>query len=160
MKQFLVAAALASSLIGVPAFAADVGVSISIGQPGFYGRIDLGNFSQPQLVYSQPVIIRQMQDNGPPVYLRVPLNHRKHWSRYCRQYNACGERVYFVQDNWYNNEYVPQYQQQHREYRDNERHDDPRDMRGNDQLGDQREMRGDGHRGDQREMRGNDNRRD
>jgi hypothetical protein len=42
-----------------PAFAADVGVSISIGQPGFYGQIDIGSVPQPQLVYPQPVVIRR-----------------------------------------------------------------------------------------------------
>ena len=29
-----------------------------------------------------------------------------------------GEAVYFVQDNWYQQEYVPRYQEQHREYRE------------------------------------------
>ena len=32
------------------AIAADVGVSISVGQPGFYGQIDIGNFPQPRVV--------------------------------------------------------------------------------------------------------------
>ena len=40
MKRILVSAALA--VAAAPALAADVGVSISIGQPGFYGRIDIG----------------------------------------------------------------------------------------------------------------------
>ena len=137
MKQFLVAAALASTLISVPVLAADVGLSLSIGQPGFYGRINIGDFPQPQVIYNQPVIIDHVRDSRPPVYLRVPMNHRKNWSRYCRQYNACGEQVYFVQDNWYNNEYVPRYQQQHREYH-NDVHNDHRDMRDNEQRGDQR----------------------
>ena len=42
MKRFLSAAALAAMTL--PALAADVGVSISIGQPGFYGHIDIGDF--------------------------------------------------------------------------------------------------------------------
>jgi hypothetical protein len=95
-----------------PVFAADVGVSISIGEPGFYGQIDIGNFPQPQLVYPQPVVIRRSPEfvSVPPVYLHVPPGHEKHWSRHCAQYNACGRPVYFVRDDWYNNEYVPRYQ--------------------------------------------------
>lgn len=72
MKRFLIAAALAA--IVVPALAADVGVSVSIGQPGFYGRIDIGNYPQPQLIYPAPVMIQSMpMGMAPqPVYLRVP----------------------------------------------------------------------------------------
>ncbi|MES2182625.1 MAG: hypothetical protein V4493_11065 [Pseudomonadota bacterium] len=57
----------------------------------------------------------------PPIYLRVPPGHAKHWDKHCREYNACNERVYFVQDDWYNREYAPRYQEQHREYRDDRR---------------------------------------
>ena len=109
MKRFLIAAALAA--IVVPALAADVGVSVSIGQPGFYGRIDIGNYPQPQLIYPAPVMIQSMpMGMAPqPVYLRVPPGHRKNWRKHCRRYGACGQPVYFVQDNWYNNVYVPSY---------------------------------------------------
>lgn len=106
MKRLLLGAALAT-LAGV-ALAADVGVSVTVGQPGFYGRIDIGNAPQPRLIYSTPVIIQQ----GPvvmmrqPIYLRVPPGHEKHWDKNCYKYNACGQPVYFVQDNWYRNEYV------------------------------------------------------
>ncbi|MDB6088871.1 MAG: hypothetical protein JWN85_1655 [Gammaproteobacteria bacterium] len=95
-----------------PAIAADVGVSISIGQPGFYGQIDIGNVPRPQLVYTQPVVIRRAPefDSAPPIYLHVPPGHEKHWSKHCAQYSACGRPVYFVRDDWYNNEYVPRYQ--------------------------------------------------
>ena len=109
MKRFLIAAALAA--IVVPALAADVGVSVSIGQPGFYGRIDIGNYPQPQLIYPAPVMIQPMpMGMAPhPIYLRVPPGHRKNWRKHCRRYGACGQPVYFVQDNWYNNVYVPSY---------------------------------------------------
>ena len=43
-----------------------------------------------------------------------PPGHAKYWSKHCRAYNACDERVYFVQDSWYEREYVPLYQKQHR----------------------------------------------
>ncbi len=29
------------------------------------------------------------------------------------KYDACGQPVYFVQESWYNNEYVPQYNKRH-----------------------------------------------
>lgn len=107
----IVCAALFSACVA-PAFAADVGLSISIGQPGFYGQIDIAQGPQPQLVYPQPVVIRRAPEfvSAPPIYLHVPPGHEKHWSKHCAQYNACGRPVYFVRDDWYNNEYVPRYQ--------------------------------------------------
>ena len=110
MKRILATAVLAATGLA-PVFAADVGVSINIGQPGFYGRIDIGDFPRPQLIYNEPVIIERVLVARPPVYLRVPPGHAKHWDKHCREYNACGERVYFVQDNWYEREYVPRYQE-------------------------------------------------
>jgi hypothetical protein len=43
----------------------------------------------------------------------VPPGHAKDWAKHCGKYNACGERVYFVKENWYNEVYVPHYQSQH-----------------------------------------------
>ena len=109
MIKILFSAALAA--IAFPVFAADVGVSVNVGQPGFYGQINIGNAPPPQVVYSQPVIIQQEpQYAGGPIYLHVPPGHEKHWSKHCAQYNACGRPVYFVRDDWYNNEYVPRHQ--------------------------------------------------
>ncbi len=81
---------------------ANVGVSISIDQPGFYGRINIGEQAPPPLIYQQPVIIQQtpVGMHQRPIYLHVPPGHYKKWSRYCGRYNACGQRVYFVQDRW------------------------------------------------------------
>ena len=111
MKRFLCAAALAVTT--VPALAADVGMSVSIGQPGFYGRIDIGNYPQPQLVYPAPVVVQPVPMAvgmaTRPIYLRVPPGHRKHWHKHCYRYDACGQPVYFVEDNWYNNVYAPNY---------------------------------------------------
>ncbi|MGA9163724.1 MAG: hypothetical protein WBZ31_04655 [Thiobacillus sp.] len=111
MKHLLFAAALAAAT--APALATDVGVSISIGQPGFYGQIDIGGYPPPQLLYGEPMVIERAPMHRPPIYLRVPPGHAKHWSKHCHEYNACGERVYFVQDNWYQHEYVPRYQERH-----------------------------------------------
>ena len=50
MKRILIAAAVAAFTITTPAVAADVGVSVNIGQPNFYGQIDIGDFPQPQVI--------------------------------------------------------------------------------------------------------------
>lgn len=121
IKQSLCAAALALALGAGQALAADVGVSISIGQPGFYGQIDIGNFPRPQVIYRQPVIIEPGRSYGGPVYLRVPPGHEKHWGKHCAKYNACGRPVYFVRDDWYEREYVPAYRER---YGHNDRHGD------------------------------------
>lgn len=109
MKRFLLAAAVAAT--AVPALATDVGVSITVGQPGFYGRIDIGNFPPPQLIYPQPIVIQPVPVGvvRQPIYLRVPPGHAKNWRKHCGRYNACGQPVYFVHDTWYNEVYVPRY---------------------------------------------------
>ncbi|WP_428424946.1 hypothetical protein [Methylibium sp.] len=139
MKRIVLAAALAVCAV-TPALAADVGVSVSIGQPGFYGRIDIGNYPQPQLIYPQPVVIAPAPYAAVqrPIYLRVPPGHAKDWHRYCGRYGACGQPVYFVQDGWYRDVYAPHYREEHRG-------PDRRDERGG------RDDRGDrGDRGDHR----------
>jgi hypothetical protein len=130
MKTLIFAASLLA--LTSTALAADVGVSINVGQPGFYGRIDIGGFPQPPVVYAQPVIVQRPARyvEQQPIYLRVPPGHAKHWSKHCRAYNACGQRVYFVQDSWYANEYAPRYREQHGNRHD--RHDNGRDDRHDD----------------------------
>ena len=136
MKRFLIAAAIAAA--AAPAFAADVGVSINVGQPGFYGQIDIGNVPAPRLIYQQPMIIQPapVAVMAQPIYLHVPPGHAKHWGKHCREYNACGRQVYFVQDNWYNEVYVARHRERHgdrgdRYERDNEhgRHNNDRGER-------------------------------
>ena len=110
MKRFLCMLAVAA--IATPAFAQDVGVSVSVGQPGFYGRIDMGDLGRPPaLLYAQPIVVTPGPVGvvRPPIYLRVPPGHARHWRQYCARYNACGQPVYFVQDSWYNDVYVPYY---------------------------------------------------
>ena len=126
MKRFLIAVAIAAATVTTPALAADVGVSVSIGQPGFYGRIDIGDYPPPRLIYRHPIIVERGR-MGPPVYLRVPPGHAKHWSKHCREYNACGEQVYFVHDDWYEREYVPRYQERHGGRGDDDRRGGGRD---------------------------------
>jgi hypothetical protein len=121
MKRFLFIAALAA--FAAPSFAADVGVSVNIGQPGFYGQIDIGGFPRPRVIYAQPVIVEHTIVTESPVYLRVPPGHRKKWSKHCGEYNACGRQVYFVSDTWYNREYAPRYQREHGDHDDGDKHD-------------------------------------
>ena len=112
MKLFPLAVILA--VVAVQAHASDIGVAVSIGQPNFYGQIDIGGYPPPQVIYRQP---RVAYDRS-PLYLRVPPGHAKNWSKHCGTYNACNQQVYFVKDNWYNNQYAPRYQERHAGRRD------------------------------------------
>ena len=106
----LVLAAMAAPVI------ADVGISVNVSQPGFYGQINIGSVPQPpQLIYAQPVLVQEdpVYVGFGPMYLHVPPGHEKHWAKHCAEYNACGRPVYFVRDDWYNREYAPR--QQHGE---------------------------------------------
>lgn len=124
MKHFLIAAAVVAVTASTPTLAADVAVSVSVGQPDFYGRLDIGGFPPPQVIYRQPVVVERVVVERQPVYLRVPPGHAKHWSKHCHAYQACGERVYFVRDDWYNREYAPRYRERYRDHRENRRDDD------------------------------------
>lgn len=133
MKKFLVLTTLALATVTTSVLAADVGVSVSVGQPGFYGRIDINNYPypQPRVIYRQPRVVEHVVVEREPIYMRVPPGHAKNWRKHCHRYNACGERVYFVQDSWYVRDYVPYYREQHGE-RMEDRYDsyDRRDDRG------------------------------
>jgi hypothetical protein len=98
MKKVLLALGLAAAAWTA---SATVGVSVSISQPGAYGRIDVGRFPQPEVVLAQPVVIQRPARAVQPIYMWVPPGHQKHWSKHCHRYNACGTPVYFVKDNWY-----------------------------------------------------------
>lgn len=115
MKHLLAATlALAAAF---PVLAADVGVSVTISEPGVYGRVDIGRFPQPQVIVQQPVIIAppRVVASPPvqPVYMWVPYGHRKDWAHHCAQYHACGVPVYFVRHDWYEREV-----RSHRDHRD------------------------------------------
>lgn len=116
---------------GAPVLAADVGVSVSIGEPGFYGRLDIGDYPRPRVYYSEPVYIDRGARYREPVYLRVRPGHARNWKKYCHEYGACGERVYFVNNNWYNDVYVPHYREHGGRRDDDYQHrQDGRDGRG------------------------------
>jgi len=132
---------LGLALLQGGAVAADVGVSVTVSEPGFYGRIDVGRVPQPMVIYPRPIIIAQqpMTVVRQPIYLRVPPGHEKHWEKNCHKYNACGQPVYFVQDNWYREVYAPRY------YGESDRRDDRHDKRGDK-----------GKHGKKKDQRGND----
>jgi hypothetical protein len=112
MKKLLAAAAFL--MASAPALAADVAFSMSVGEPGFYGSIDISNYPRPRLVTAQPVIIQPVVGVAPPpVYMRVPPGHAKRWGKYCHEYRACARPVLFVTDDWYERTYVPQYREKH-----------------------------------------------
>lgn len=96
-SQVLLTAALAGAPLLVAANTS-VGVSVSVNQPGFYGRIDIGHAPPPAVIYPQPVIIAPpaVIVHQAPVYMRVPPGHAKHWAKHCHKYKACSQPVYFV----------------------------------------------------------------
>ena len=117
MKRISAFVAITLAAAAMPALA-QVGVSVNVGQPGFYGQINIGDFPQPRLVYERPVVVYSHVIDEQPLYLHVPPGHEKHWNKHCARYNACGRRVYFVRDDWYNNEYVPHYRHEHGDHGD------------------------------------------
>jgi len=148
MKTTLLKVALAATLSTLATLAttgaanAEVGVSLSIAQPGVYGRVDIGQFPSPVLVSPRPYVASPAVGVGAaPVYLWVPPEHRLDWRRHCAVYGACGVPVYFVEDNWYHEHVI----------RGHERRVDRRDDRRDDRQ-DRREDRRD-DRQDRREDR-------
>ena len=95
--------------------------SITLGHPGFYGRIDVEEAPRPRVIYAQPRIVTRVAVQPAPIYLHVRPGHARNWSRHCYKYNACNQRVYFVNDNWYQTVYVDHYRE-YGNHRD-ERHD-------------------------------------
>ena len=138
MKRLI---ALAQAAAAVGAAQAQPSVSISVHQPGVWGRINIGGGLPPPLVVlPQPVLIAPppVAVQRAPIYLYVPPMHQQNWRRYCGRYAACGQPVYFVQDRWVRERWD---EHQHRHPHDRGRH------RGWDKHDDRR---GHGHGGDHR----------
>jgi len=115
MKKILIALGLAAASVHAMA-----GVSVSVSQPGVYGRVDIGHVPQPPvLLYPEPVIIAppQVVVERRPIYLHVPPGHSRNWRHHCARYNACGQPVYFVREDWYQRHYRPAYYRDHRDDR-------------------------------------------
>lgn len=106
-KQLLTLLAAFGALSAAPAWSGvDVGVGITINQPGVYGRIEIGA-QPPPVLYAQPVIIQRsaVVVQQAPLYLYVPPGHAKNWGKHCSRYNACARPVYFVQEDWVQERY-------------------------------------------------------
>jgi len=125
LTPFTFAFALAALLTAntAPALSSEVGVSISIGEPGFYGRVDLGAFPPPPVIYRQAAVVERRPFAGAPVYLRVPPGHARNWHKHCRGYQACGQPVYFVRNDWVQPAYAPRHSPRAKHY---DRHDERR----------------------------------
>ena len=126
MKTIL-AFALAAGIAG-PALA-QTSVSIGINQPGVYGRINIGDVPAPALYRPVPVIIAPspVVVERRPIYLYVPVAHQQNWKRYCGQYSACGQPVYFVRDDWVRERYEhehPGWNNGHGHGKGHDKHDD------------------------------------
>ncbi|MDR7332020.1 hypothetical protein [Roseateles asaccharophilus] len=124
MKKIFLA--LGATLLASAVHATDVGVSIQVGQPGFYGRIDIGNAGPPPVIVAQPVWVQRRPVHVEPVYMRIPPGHQKNWSKHCSRYNACGVPVYFVREDWYQQRY------EHHDHRHHDKHHDKGHGKGKD----------------------------
>lgn len=136
-RSLIALGAVACTALAAPAFA-QVGISIGVHEPGVYGRIDIGGAPPPPVVVQQPVVIAP----GPvavqqrPIYLYVPPAYQHDWRRYCGRYNACGQPVYFVQEQWVRDRWAeshrpgPDRRDWDRDHRRQDmHHDDPHDRR-------------------------------
>jgi hypothetical protein len=113
LKKYLLTllAALAATAAAPAWSAVDVGVGITIREPGVYGRIEIGSQPPPPLLYPQAVIIARptVVVQQAPMYLYVPPGHAKNWGKHCGHYNACARQVYFVQESWVQTRYDEQH---------------------------------------------------
>ena len=108
--------------------AVDVGVGITIREPGVYGRIEIGSAPPPALIYPQPVVVVPAPVPYRPIYMYVPPGHAKDWKHYCKRYAACNQPVYFVREDWVRDRYDHYHYRDHRRDRyDRDRRDDRRD---------------------------------
>ena len=77
-------------------------------QPGkVYGRINIDDLPRPCALpgrasdHRPSCVVVERQ----PMYLHVPPTHQQNWRRYCGEYSACGQPVYFVCDEWVRERY-------------------------------------------------------
>jgi hypothetical protein len=78
-NTFALPLALLGALLGSPSLA-QVGFSIQLGQPNYYGGLNIQGFPNPQLYNSRPVFVRPLSpEYDQPVYLRVPAYQRQNW---------------------------------------------------------------------------------
>lgn len=110
MKGLVSIVAVFAGMLPIWAAAANVGVGVAIEELAeYYGRIDVQSVPAAWLVYEKPQTIEPAAGGSgvAPIYLRVPAEHHRKWFKYCREYQACGQPVYFVKDSWYKKMYKP-----------------------------------------------------
>ena len=113
-------------LLSPVAFAqTSVSAHIDINRPGVYGRIDIGQLPGVAFVQPQPIIVAPapVYVEQEPIYLYVPPAHQQNWRRYCGQYHACGQRVYFVREEWVRERYEQEHPDWDRGGKHNHGHD-------------------------------------
>jgi hypothetical protein len=103
------------------------------------------NYPQPAVVSAQPVVIAPapVAVYRQPIYLYVPVVYQQNWGRYCGRYSACGQPVYFVQEQWVRERYRQEHESERGERRARHHDDDDDDH----DHGHHRKN-GHGHRGD------------
>jgi hypothetical protein len=141
MRKFLTC--VFATLLSPAVFAqASVTAHININQPGIYGRIDIGELPSVAIVQPQPIIVAPapVYVEQPPVYLYVPPAHQQNWRRYCGQYHACGQRVYFVRDEWVRQ----RYEEEHPDWEHGKKHNHGHDKKDKDDKHDNGKHRGHG----------------
>jgi opacity protein-like surface antigen len=96
MKRLLLVIVI-TLVAATAAQAADVGVSVSIGQPGFYGSFAIGGSPASAAIYPYPVVVRPAPVVvARPVYVHVPPGQVKHGYR-----DYHGYPVYYRHDGRY-----------------------------------------------------------
>lgn len=91
-------------------------LTISYGEPGWYGRLELGpDYPRPQRVYGELRLGKRFVTSHrlPVEFYHVPRIHYLRWGEFCRLYHACNKPVYFVTNRWYNTTYSPAYLKKH-----------------------------------------------
>jgi hypothetical protein len=109
--KFAAASISVAAVLGSAAYAA--GVTVQIGEPGYCGRLEIGDAPKPVLISPNAVVIERDRVVQEPTYVYVPTEQRSDWAKYCAQYDACARPVYFVEPRWYNDVYVPHYKSRH-----------------------------------------------
>lgn len=104
--------------LAAPAAEAQVGLSIQLGDPRYYGRLDVGGgwgwgsgLPTRALIRPRPVVVNPGWRGRPPapLLLRVPPGHARNWEKHCHRYGACGVPALFVRDDWYREVYAPRW---------------------------------------------------
>ncbi|MEJ6000272.1 hypothetical protein [Paucibacter soli] len=94
--------------------APELGLSLTLAQPGVYGRIEIGAQQMPRVYYPQTVVVQPAQLGYRPVYIYAPEWQVRHWPRHCHHYGACDRPVYFVRDDWVRENYRQEHRHEHR----------------------------------------------